>query len=311
MGGDSVHHPVMLGEVLTSLNLKTDGFYIDCTYGRGGHAKEILNRLGDKGRLLAIDKDPEAVASAQKELQQDSRFVIERGSFTMLRRLAKKYDVLGEVDGILFDLGVSSPQLDDSQRGFSFQYDGPLDMRMDPDSGLTAAEWIASANEKEITSILYSYGEERHAKRIARAIVRSRLLSPIKTTRELAEIATKSLNTGGKGRHPATKSFQAIRIFINNELEELKEVLSQVIDVLDIGGRLVIISFHSLEDRIVKRFIRDSSKSCNDPVWLSASYEQQKPRLRPVGKYVAPSLDETNRNVRARSAKLRLAERIA
>ena len=161
MGGDSVHHPVMLGEVLTSLNLKTDGFYIDCTYGRGGHAKEILNRLGDKGRLLAIDKDPEAVASAQKELQQDSRFVIERGSFTMLRRLAKKYDVLGEVDGILFDLGVSSPQLDDSQRGFSFQYDGPLDMRMDPDSGLTAAEWIASANEKEITSILYSYGEEQ------------------------------------------------------------------------------------------------------------------------------------------------------
>ena len=232
---------MMLAEVLEGLAIRPDGIYLDGTYGRGGHARAILERLGPAGRVIALDKDPEAIAAARTVAAQDARLTIERGSFTMLARLAESCGVTGQVDGVLLDLGVSSPQLDDPRRGFSFSVDGPLDMRMDNSSGMTAAQWLASASRDEIADVVYEYGEERYARRIAAAIVDARTETPISTTRQLAELVVKAVPRKDKHKHPATRTFQGIRIFINRELDDLKDCLVQTLEVLASGGRLVAI----------------------------------------------------------------------
>lgn len=307
---DYRHKPVMLDAVLAGLNIKADGVYVDGTFGRGGHARAMLERLGPDGRLLALDRDPQAVNAAQELAEQDERFSIQRGSFTMLKTLVEDKGLLGKVDGLLLDLGVSSPQLDDPERGFSFQHDGPLDMRMDYESGQSAAEWLAEASEREISQVLFDYGEERHGKRIARAICRARNETPITTTAQLAEIISAANPSHEKHKHPATRSFQAIRIFINRELDELHDVLSQSIDVLAVGGRLVVISFHSLEDRIVKRFIRKHVRGDDLPRDLPVTADMLNPRMRAIGKAIYADEAELAVNPRARSAVLRIAERL-
>jgi len=307
---DYHHKPVMLEAVLAGLNIKPDGVYVDCTFGRGGHARAILEQLGPEGRLLALDRDPQAVEAAQELAEQDERFSIQRGSFTMLKALVEDNDLLGKVDGLFLDLGVSSPQLDDPGRGFSFQYEGPLDMRMDYESGQSAAEWLATAGEREISQVLFDYGEERHGKRIARAICKAREETPITTTAQLAEIISAANPSHEKHKHPATRSFQAIRIFINRELDELHEVLAQVLEVLATGGRLVIISFHSLEDRIVKRFIRKQVRGDDLPRDLPVTADMLNPRMRAIGKAIYADEAELKLNPRARSAVLRIAERL-
>jgi len=307
---DRAHQPVMLPEVLDSLALKPDGLYIDCTFGRGGHALAILERLSGEGRLLALDKDPDAVASEEaKWLMADPRFVLEHGSYASLREYAERRAWLGCVSGVLMDLGVSSPQLDQADRGFSFMRDGPLDMRMDTSRGMTAAEWLAGASESELISVLRDYGEERYARRIARAILEGRSKSAIASTGALVEIVEKAVPTRERGKHPATRSFQAIRIFINRELDELEQGLRQAVDVLRPGGRLVVIAFHSLEDRIVKRFMRDEERG--EAVLSHFSLHPAEPgRLRRIGKARMPEADEVRNNPRARSAVLRVAERL-
>lgn len=305
------HHPVLLDEVLESLNIRPDGIYLDGTFGRGGHSAAILQRLSENGRLLAMDKDPEAVAVAQSRFAGDSRFSIVRGSYTVLEQEVERRGWKGKVDGILLDLGVSSPQLDDPTRGFSFRHDGPLDMRMDPESGHSAAEWLAEAGEGEIVMVLKEYGEERFAKRIARAIVRERAQAPITTTARLAKIVAEANPRWEKDKHPATRSFQAIRIFINAELEELEQVLSQSVEMLAPGGRLALISFHSLEDRRVKRFIRDEARGGDFPPGLPVTDAQLNRRLRAVGKDIRAGKAELAVNPRARSAVLRVAERLS
>ena len=239
------HIPVFLNEVLDALGVRPDGCYVDCTFGRGGHSRAILQRLDSRGRLLAFDKDPDALRVAQTEFAGDKRFSCFPGSFTRLAEVIGQMGLPGAIDGLLFDLGVSSPQLDDASRGFSFLKDGMLDMRMNPDEGFSAAEWINQASEAELTSVLRHYGEERYAGRIARAIVTARSQNGLKSTRELSELIKTAVPTTERGKHPATRSFQAIRIHVNNELEELKTVLTQVTDVLRVGGRLAVISFHS------------------------------------------------------------------
>ena len=305
------HRPVLLEEVLAGLNVRPDGVYVDGTYGRGGHSQAILERLGTDGRLIAIDKDPQAVAMAEQTAARDTRFHIERGTFAMLGQLAARLGLEGKVDGILLDLGVSSPQLDDARRGFSFLQDGPLDMRMDPDTGMSAAQWLARAEAREIVQVLRVYGEERFAKRIAQAIVDRRVEAPLETTRQLAELVEAAVPMREKHKHPATRSFQAIRIFINRELEDLETVLSQAIDVLAPGGRLAVISFHSLEDRMVKRFIRREYQGEPPPPGLPVMGYGHVPRLRPVGKAIFAGEQEVRENPRARSAVLRFAERCA
>lgn len=300
----------MLSEVLVGLDLKPDGIYVDGTFGRGGHAAAILQGLGPLGRLYAVDKDPQALQAARDRFAHDARFTIERGTFAMLEGLARSQEITGRVNGILLDLGVSSPQLDDPSRGFSFLNDGPLDMRMDPDTGPSAADWLASVGERELAEVLKTYGEERFAKRIARAILAARQLSPITTTAQLADIVSKANPAWEKHKHPATRAFQAIRIFINRELEDLRSVLEQTLAVLAPGGRLVVISFHSLEDRIVKRFMRDHARGPaqdNDLPLLDAGFT---PSLRIIGKAQQTGAGELERNPRARSAVLRVAERL-
>lgn len=311
MESDEAHRPVLLEASVEALSIDPTGVYLDGTFGRGGHSRLILQRLGERGRLIAIDKDPDAIAFAQQRFAEESRFQIVRGSFAMLAEVAEKADVTGQVDGILLDLGVSSPQLDRAERGFSFLQDGPLDMRMDPASGQSAAQWLAGARAKEIADVLKEYGEERHAKRIARAIVAARAEQPIHTTLELAEIVAQANPSWEKGKHPATRSFQAIRIYINRELDELKQCLRQVLDVLAPGGRLAVISFHSLEDRIVKRFMRDQAKGDRFPPRLPVTQAQLQPRLRVVGRAIRADEAEVAANPRARSAVLRIAERLA
>lgn len=311
MESDEAHRPVLLEASVEALSIDPTGVYLDGTFGRGGHSRLILQRLGERGRLIAIDKDPDAIAFAQQRFAEDTRFQIVRGSFAMLAEVAEKAGVTGQVDGILLDLGVSSPQLDRAERGFSFLQDGPLDMRMDPASGQSAAQWLAGARAKEIADVLKEYGEERHAKRIARAIVAARAEQPIHTTLELAEIVSQANPSWEKGKHPATRSFQAIRIYINRELDELKQCLQQVLDVLAPGGRLAVISFHSLEDRIVKRFMRDQAKGDRFPPKLPVTQAQLQPRLRVVGRAIRADEAEVAANPRARSAVLRLAERLA
>jgi 16S rRNA (cytosine1402-N4)-methyltransferase len=305
------HRPVLLEEALEALNIRPDGIYLDGTFGRGGHSAAILEHLNENGRLLAMDKDPQAIAVAQSRFGGDSRFSIVRGSYTMLGQEVEQRGWKGKVDGILLDLGVSSPQLDDPGRGFSFRHDGPLDMRMDPESGISAAEWLAEAGEAEIAQVLKEYGEERFARRIARAIVRERDQAPIATTARLAKIVAEANPKWERDKHPATRSFQAIRIFINAELEELEQVLEQSVEMLAPGGRLALISFHSLEDRRVKRFIRDEARGGDFPAGLPVTEAQLRRRLRAVGKDIRAGEAELAQNPRARSAVLRVAERLA
>ena len=302
------HRTVLLHEAVAALNIKNDGCYVDGTFGRGGHSREILKKLGSNGCLLGIDKDSQAIDEGKRLAQSDSRFHIQQGSFLQVIDLMREAVIDREVNGLLLDLGVSSPQLDDSSRGFSFLNEGPLDMRMDTTAGMTAAEWINSAEEGEIAEVLRKYGEERFSRRIAKAIVEERSVSEFHSTRQLAEVIAQAIPRHEKHKHPATRSFQAIRIFINRELEELEQVLELSLNVLVKGGRLVVISFHSLEDRIVKRFMRKQAEGERLPPGVPVQYEQVNARLKLVGKAVFPSQQEIDDNPRARSAVMRVAE---
>jgi len=304
------HAPVLLREVLEGLRIKADGVYVDGTFGRGGHARAILAKLGPAGQLIGLDKDPQAISAAQELVKQDERFSIERGSFTMLETVIQRRGLEGKVDGLLLDLGVSSPQLDDPSRGFSFINDGPLDMRMDNENGISAAEWIASAKEREISQVLFDYGEERHGKRIARAICKAREEQEITTTKQLATIVSDANPSHEKNKHPATRSFQAIRIFINAELDDVSSVLKQSVNVLAEGGRLAVISFHSLEDRIAKRFIRKQAKGDDLPRHLPVTVAELNPTFKSIGKAIRAGKKELSVNPRARSAVLRIAEKL-
>lgn len=299
----------MLEEAIAALDIHEDGRYIDCTFGRGGHSRAILSRLGRQGRLLALDKDPHAVASADAaSLCADPRFELVRADFRELGKVARDLGLDGRVDGVLMDLGVSSPQLDDPQRGFAFLHDGPLDMRMDPNGGPSAAQWLAEAGEKEISDVIHRYGEERYARRIARAIVESRNVQPLLTTGQLAALIEKTIPRREHHKHPATRSFQALRIHVNRELEALERGLEQAVEVLAPGGRLVVIAFHSLEDRIVKRFIRTESQGKPQPRRLPVREEERPVRLMARGRK-RPNALEVARNPRSRSAVMRVAER--
>ncbi|CAM4415635.1 MAG: Ribosomal RNA small subunit methyltransferase H [Legionellaceae bacterium] len=305
-----VHQPVLLNEVIEGLNIQADGIYIDGTFGRGGHSRAIMQCLSSKGKLLAIDKDPEAITAGNQEWGSDPRFCLEQGSFAGIQHFVDKRDWKGKVSGIFLDLGVSSPQLDNPLRGFSFLRDGPLDMRMDPHTGLSAADWINSATEKAIVDILFEYGEERFARRIAKAIVKERQIKPFITTSHLASVIAAANPAWERDKHPATRAFQAIRIFINNELSDLSQCLEKALDILQPGGRLVVLSFHSLEDRIVKRFMRRQSKGETLPYWLPITQEQLITKMRLIGKAVKPGQDEVKNNPRARSAILRIGEKL-
>ena len=305
----NAHVPVLLGPVLQGLNIKPDGCYVDGTFGRGGHSREILEQLGAEGRLIAIDRDPQAILSAPASLTEDPRFELIRGESAQLETFIGERGLTGQVDGLLFDLGVSSPQLDEADRGFSFMRDGPLDMRMDPDSGTSASEWLASVGERELKHVLRKYGEETSASRIARAIIHARDEGPISRTAQLARIVEEAAPKHGQKKHPATKTFQAIRIAINGELEQLEAVLVQSVDVMRKGARLCVISFHSLEDRIVKRFIRDGSREAEQYRGMPNVPEEFRPKLKTVGKVVSATDEEIVANRRARSAHLRIAER--
>lgn len=305
------HQPVLLPEAIAALAIRPDGIYVDGTFGRGGHARLVLQQLGPGGRLFAMDKDPEAERAAQTQFGSDARFTMARGSFSMLEQLASSHGVAGRVDGILLDLGVSSPQLDDPGRGFSFQHDGPLDMRMDPDQGQSAAEWLTQVEERELDRVLRDLGEERFHRRVARAIVQARSEQPLTTTAALAAVVVKAIPVREKHKHPATRTFQAIRIHINGELGDLQRCLEQSVRVLAAAGRLVVISFHSLEDRIVKRFMREQARGRDDlPPDLPVPAQQLGVTMKLVGKPVRPSADECAANPRARSAVLRVAERL-
>lgn len=304
------HVPVLLGPVLEGLNIQPAGWYVDGTFGRGGHSSALLKLLDNEGRLLAIDRDPQAIAQVDEALQQDPRFELVHGEFAELKNYAIERKFLGKVDGLLLDLGVSSPQLDEAARGFSFQSDGPLDMRMDPTRGSSAAEWLEQVDEKDLKKVLSQLGEERFAGRIARAIVAARVLTPISTTRQLADIVKAVVPSRGQRKNPATKTFQAIRIFVNKELEQLQKALADSLDLLRPGGRLCVISFHSLEDRRVKRFIRDAAQEPAQFRGLPNIPEEFHPRLKSIGKVVSASEQEIAANVRARSARLRVAERL-
>ena len=303
------HVPVLLGPVLEGLKIKPDGCYVDGTFGRGGHSKEILKRLGNKGRLIAIDRDPQAIASAPAVLTEDPRFELVRADCEQLETIIRERDLVGQVDGLLLDLGVSSPQLDSAERGFSFMRDGPLDMRMDPDTGISASEWLASVDEKELRSVLKRYGEEPNAGRIASAIVDARAVAPISRTAQLARIVEEAKPSRGEKIHPATKTFQAIRIAINGELHQLESVLQHSLAVMRRGARLCVISFHSLEDRIVKRFMRDASRETEQYRGMPDVPREFRPKLKLIGKPVTATVAEIEANRRARSARLRVAER--
>ncbi len=300
------HRPVLLEETLAALALRPDGIYVDGTFGRGGHARAMLARLGPQARLIAIDRDPQAIAAAQA--LGDARVRVVHAA---MRELAATLDAAGVhlADGMLFDLGVSSPQLDDPARGFSFRADGPLDMRMDPSSGESAGQWLATAAEPEIREVIRDYGEERFAKQIAAAIVVARASQPIRTTRQLADIVGAAVRTREPGQDPATRTFQALRIFINRELEEVSLMLPQAVQRLAPGGRLAVISFHSLEDRIVKRFFAGAARPTLPADLPIRASEMPAPLLRLVGRARRPSAAELAENPRARSALLRVAER--
>ncbi len=311
MNTPQLHETVLRNEAVDALMIQSDGVYIDATFGRGGHSAAILERLGPEGQLHVIDRDPEAVAAAESLSREDGRVHVTHGAFGELELVVERAGLAGKVLGILFDLGVSSPQLDQAQRGFSFLRDGPLDMRMDPTRGVSAAEWINTAKEKEIADVLYEFGEERHSRRMARRIVEERQVSPILNTARLAEIVKEANPSWEKDKHPATRAFQGIRIFINKEFDEISSGLEQALDALSVGGRLVVISFHSLEDRIVKKFIAVQTKGDNFPRGLPVSQDMLNPRLKAIGKATKPGKEEVVGNPRARSAVMRVAEKIA
>ncbi len=303
-----MHKPVLLSEALTALALRPDGTYVDATFGRGGHSRAILDRLGPGGRLFALDRDPEAERAARAIA--DPRFAFFRTAFSRLEDILAANNA-ARVDGMLFDLGVSSPQLDDASRGFSFRADGPLDMRMDPQAGQSAAEWLATADEKTITEVIRDYGEERFAKQIAAAIVAARRSEPLRRTGQLAHLVGQAVRAREPGQDPATRTFQALRIHLNRELEEVSVSLPRATARLSPGGRLVVISFHSLEDRIVKRFMHAAAKPAVPREVPLRAAEMPQGALRLVGRAVRPSDAEVISNPRARSATLRVAERTA
>jgi len=304
------HITVLLKEAVDALVTDSKGVYIDGTFGRGGHSRLVLESLAAEGSLIGIDKDPVAIAQGKTLAGEDARFSIEHGSFAQLQEFMQKRELDGKVDGILVDLGVSSPQLDVAERGFSFLNDGPLDMRMDTTRGMSAADWVNSAEEAEIIRVLKVYGEERFAKRMANAVVAEREKAPIERTLRLANIIKEANPAWEKGKHPATRAFQAIRIEINNELGDLEALLDQALEVLRPGGRLVVISFHSLEDRIVKRFIRYHEKGLDLPKGLPVMDSELNKRLKSVGKATKAQGGEVSANVRSRSAIMRVAEKL-
>ena len=305
------HAAVMHDEILHHLKILPDGIYVDGTYGRGGHARSILNQLGDSGRLVVMDKDPEAVKAARESIGEDRRVTIIHDDYANMSEVLAAVELIQQVDGVLLDLGVSSPQLDDASRGFSFQKNGPLDMRMNPTQGESAADWLRRSEEKEISRVLWELGEERHARRIARKIVDFRENQDIEDTATLAGIITSCIPPLKNKKHPATKSFQAIRIHINQELAHIGRLLDSIFDILKIGGRLLVISFHSLEDRLVKRFFRQHSKPAKIPRGLPVRDSElvSTIRLRVIGKAIKAGVEELAVNPRARSAVLRVAER--
>ncbi len=303
------HITVLLNEAVDALAVREDGIYVDGTFGRGGHSRLILSRLGSQGRLIVFDKDPQAIEAAQKLAEQDGRVTVVHDGFSSFQTTLDKLGI-EEIDGALFDLGISSPQIDDGARGFSFRFDAPLDMRMDPTRGMSAAEWIATASEQDLHEVIKNYGEERFSRQIARAIVAQRTESPIDTTRKLAQLVAQNVRTRERGQDPATRTFQAVRIFINRELEEVEAVLPQVMGRLKQGGRLAVIAFHSLEDRIVKQFVKKYSQPPPLPRWAAVKEaDLPLPPLKAVGKAIKPGVEETASNPRARSAVLRVAER--
>jgi 16S rRNA (cytosine1402-N4)-methyltransferase len=304
------HYSVLLQESVEALVHDPAGVYIDGTFGRGGHSRQILQHLSPQGRLYAFDKDPEAVSVARQLADDDDRFAIWHDSFAALTERVTEAGLSGRVQGVLLDLGVSSPQLDEAERGFSFLRDGPLDMRMDTTRGQTAAEWINHADVADIAFVLKEFGEERFAKRIARAIVAEREQRPFERTKHLADVVTAANPKWEREKHPATRAFQAIRIYINAELEDLKRALEAALHELAPGGRLVVISFHSLEDRIVKRFFRDEARGKEFPRGVPVTSDMLEQRLRLIGKAVKAGSDEVSQNVRSRSAVMRVAEKL-
>ncbi len=310
-----MHIAVLLQEAVDALAIKPDGVYVDATFGRGGHSRLILSRLGKHGQLIALDRDPAAVKSG--EAIADKRFCIRHSSFSGIRQILQEMSIT-KIDGVLLDLGVSSPQLEEISRGFSFRSAGPLDMRMDTSSGQTAAEWLATVTEDQLEWVIKEYGEERFARQIARAVIMARTRQPIVTTLQLAEIIAAVVRTRQRQRenfrHPATRAFQAIRIYLNQELEELSLVLPQCIELLNPGGRLVVISFHSLEDRMVKQFMRTGASTDELPRGVPLREKElqrfSKQTLRLIGKAIHPGELEVAENARARSAVMRVAERI-
>ena len=306
------HLPVMYAETLQQLDIKSDGVYLDCTFGSGGHSQGILDLLGSNGRLIAFDRDADAInAGRAQDMLLDKRFALKHSCFSELENIVSSEGLVGKIDGILLDLGVSSPQLDTPERGFSFLRDGPLDMRMDSSAGVSAEQWLFSVDEKELVKVLFEYGEEKFARRIARAILEQRVKSPITTTKQLADLIEDVVPIREKHKHPATRTFQAIRIEINKELDELSTVLDQAIKVLGPAGKLVVISFHSLEDRIVKRFIRNESGAKHNPGKLPIKeIDILKGVLKKAGKGLKASPQEVSENPRARSAVMRVAEKI-
>lgn len=305
-----MHRPVLFNEVMEGLAICQNGIYVDATFGRGGNSLGLLQRLGPEGRLLAMDKDPEAIATGVEGPFRNQRFSIVHETFANLERVIRNRGWYGKVNGIVLDLGVSSPQLDKPKRGFSFTKDGPLDMRMNPEQSMDAATWLNQASKEDIQRVLWNYGEERYAKRIAEAIVKAREEKPITHTLQLSEIVAKASPRHKIKKHPATRTFQAIRIFINRELDELRECLPQCLEILAIKGRLCVISFHSLEDRIVKRFIQKESRDLL-PRELPILASEVKHRLKKIGALIKPTEAEIRENLRARSARLRIVEKLA
>jgi 16S rRNA (cytosine1402-N4)-methyltransferase len=305
------HIPVLLAEALDALNVRAGGRYVDATFGRGGHTAAILERVGRDGGVIAIDRDPQAIAAGRLRFANEPRLTLVQRPFGRLAEVAAEAGWIGGVDGVLLDLGVSSPQLDDAARGFSFAQDGPLDMRMDPERGPSAADFVAHASERELARVIRDYGEERFAKRIARAIVAARAEQPIARTAHLADIAARATPTREPGKHPATRTFQAIRIHVNDELAQIESGLAGALEALAPGGRLAVISFHSLEDGIVKRFMQKHSQE--DPVYagLPEVPAHARPKLKRIGRAVHPGEAEVAANPRARSAVMRAAERLS
>ncbi|MFM2484821.1 16S rRNA (cytosine(1402)-N(4))-methyltransferase RsmH [Celerinatantimonas yamalensis] len=307
-----IHKTVLLNEAVDALNIQADGVYVDGTFGRGGHSREILSQLGEAGRLLVIDRDPQAIQIAEKLAADDPRVTVLKGPFSKIEHYIRELNLAGLVNGVLFDLGVSSPQLDDAERGFSFLRDGPLDMRMDPTQGQSAAQWLETVEFDDLVWVLKTFGEERFAKRITTAVIERRQVQPVSSTVELAELISQAMPVKEKHKHPATRSFQAIRIFINSELDEIDQALQGAVNILAPLGRLSVISFHSLEDRMVKRFIRHQQKGQEYPRGLPLTDAQlsEGRTLKAIGKARKPSALEIEQNSRSRSSVLRVAERL-